>query len=896
LIDLLGKGGMGEVYRAEDTRLGREVALKVLPEAVATNLDWFARFEREARVLASLNHPNIAMLFGFKEIEQRGVIEMELVPGQTLAKRLAEGAMPLGEALSVLKQVAQALEAAHDRGVVHRDLKPGNIKITPDGRAKVLDFGLAKVLANDAAPDEVTHSPAAASQTGVILGTPRYMSPEQARGKQVDRRTDIWSFGCIFYEALTGHSPFVGDADTDTLAAILRDEPDFRALERVPAPIQRLIRRCLRKDLQLRLRDIADARIEIEELQQETGAFAQVPLAEARRALPGKRSLMAAAVVAAVGAAAATWSIATRSAISTRQISRVSVTLTPAQHLVAGMSMPFALSSDGTRLIYIAGEPGAPPRIFLRAIDRFDAMPIPGTEGAAAPFLSPDGEWVGFYASDGLQRASLRGATRLRICDAPSVAAAVWAPDDTIVFATTLPGDGLWRVAASGGDPQPLTKPDGTNGVLRHTHPRLLPDGDTVLFTAIAAESAFVGVASIRTGESKVLLQPRMTGGGVAFVDPDRLVYAEAGSLIATRFDPRRNQVRGAPLPLVERVAMAEDGTAWFDALPDALVYVPGRTSVPRRALMVVDRDGRATPLSDERGAYSHPRFSPDGRWVAVAIDAESGRDIWLYDLQRGTRTRFTRAGMSASPTWTPDSRWITFQTSRTASWTLFQQPADGSGSAEPLFATLPPPRPDVVSQIAARLLPGTPPTLTGANPQYPASWSAGGTLAFTERKPSGERDIWVFERGSDPQPFLLTPWDEWAPAFSPDGRFLAYASDESGRGEVYVQPYPGPGQRWLISTDGGTDPVWAGDGRQLFYRRGNRILAVSIRATPFTVGAPQTLFDTAFDAPDSDRNFDVSPDGRRFLMIRSEDVDTPSEFRIVFNWREELRDDERRR
>ncbi len=899
LLDSLGKGGMGEVFRALDLQLGREVALKVLPDEFAADSEWFTRFEHEARVLASLNHPNIAMLFGFKQIDQRSVIEMELVPGETLAQRLATGSMRVEEALPVIKQIAQALEAAHERGVVHRDLKPANIKITPDGRVKVLDFGLAKVLRGGALPDEITQLPTGPpSHPGVILGTPRYMSPEQVRGRQLDRRTDIWSFGCVFYEALTGRPPFARELGSDTLAAILRDEPDWQALDHVPAPIQRLIRRCMRKDLQVRLRDIADARIEIEEISNETASVALASRADLRRQLFGGRRLMGAVLAAAlVTAAVTTWWMAARSPAPRPRLARVAIPLDPGQRLVTGTSMPLALSPDGTRLAYVAAQAGARSQIFLRGLDRFDATPLAGTEGATAPFFSPDGEWVGFYAGDALQRISLRGGTPLTISEAPSVAGAAWAPDDSIVFATTFPGDGLWRVAASGGTPEQLTKPDTTKGVLRHTHPRLLPDGTTVLFTAVAADGAYAGVLSLATREWRVLSQMRMTGGGAQFVGPDRLVYAQAGSLITTTFDPRRGDVGGAPLPLLERAETAEDGTAWFDVLPDALVYVPGRTSVPQRMLMLVDREGRATPLTELRGAYSHPRFSPDGRWVAVAIDSASGSDIWLYDVQRGTRTRLTSVGACRFPTWTPDARSIAFQTSRTAAWNLFRQPADGSGPPESLLTASPPPRPAVMSQMAARLLPGTPPALTGANPQYPASWTADGTLAFTERKASGERDIWVLERGGNPTPFLITPWDEWAPAFSPNGRLLAYASDESGRSEVYVQPYPGPGQKFLISTGGGTDPVWAPDGSQLFYRLGGHIMAVPVRMTPaFAAGTPRLLFDTAFETSELDRNFDVSPDGQRFLMVRSDNAESPPELRFVFNWAEQLRESGQRR
>ena len=895
LIDVLGAGGMGEVFRAEDVRLGREVALKVLHDSLASDTDWFARFEREARVLASLNHPNIATLLGFRDLDDRCVIEMELVPGDTLAKRIATGAVPLNELLPIVKQIAQALEAAHDRGVIHRDLKPANIKITPDGRVKVLDFGIAKVLAEGPVLDVANTPTSSGTRRELLLGTPRYMSPEQVRALPLDRRTDIWSFGCVFYEALTARPAFAADSGTDTMAAILRDEPDWTALDHVPAIIQRLIRRCLRKDQQVRLRDIADARIEIEEVLNETAALAFAPGVRAGSRSRGRRTAVVAAAGAGAGLAALLlaggWA-ALRPRPAAPRLARVAIALSPGQHLVAGTSMPFAVSQDGARLAYVAVRPGAPPQVFLRALDSFDATAVGGTEGATAPFFSPDGEWIGFYAGDALQRVALRGGTPLKVSDAPPVASGAWTPDDTIVFATTLPGDGLWRVPVSGGVPQQLTKPDTSKGDLRHTHPRVLPDGKTVLFTALAADGAYTGLLSLDTSEWKVLREARMTGGGPQFVAPDRLVYAEAGNLVTTPFDPQRTDVRGEQLPLLERVETAEDGTGWFSALPSALVYVPGRTSVPQRTLVLVDREGRTTPLSDVRGAYSHPRFSPDGRFVAVTIDSESGSDVWILDVQRGSRTRLTSIGASRFPTWTADGVSIVFQSSRTAAWTLFQQRANGTGAPQPLLTAAPATHDAVMSQIAARMLPGSPPALTGANPQYPASSSLYGTLAFTERRTSGERDIWVLDPKTDPAPFLMSPSDESAPVFSRDGHFLAYVSDESGRSEVYVQPYPGPGEKWPVSTDGGTDPVWAPDGGRLYYRAGSQIMAVTIQAAPaFVAGKPQRLFDGAFEFSELHRNFDLSPDGTKFLAIRSQGAEPAAEFRVIFNWLLELRE-----
>ena len=564
----------------------------------------------------------------------------------------------------------------------------------------------------------------------------------------------------------------------------------------------------------------------------------------------------------------------------------MSIPLNPGQRLVAGASMPFTISRDGRRLAYVAAGAGRPPQVFVRDLDRFDAAPIAGTEGATTPFFSPDGGWIGFYARDGLQRVTLGGGAPLMIGEAPPVASAAWMADDTIVFATTVPGDGLWRVAASGGVAQPLTRPDAAKGELRHADPQPLPGGGAVLFTVLTGDAAYAGIVSLATRESRIVPQTRMTGGGVKFVEPDRLVYANAGGLVTRTFDADRSELRGGPVPLAERAETGDEGTAWFAALPRALVYVPGRSSAPQRTLMLVDRDGRATPLTETRGAYAHPRFSPDGRSIAVTIETDSGSDIWTLDIERGTRTRFTSVGSCAFPTWSRDAQSIAFRTSRSNGWTLFRQRLDETGSPQPLLTGSPASHDAVMSQAAARLLPGSPPVLSGANPQAPESSGPRGLLAFTERRPSGERDIWVLEPGNAPTPFLMTPWDEWGPAFSPNGQLLAYASDESGRAEVYVQPYPGPGPKWLISTDGGTDPVWAPDGRTVFYRVGTRIVAAAVTLTPrFAAGNPRLLFDGAFETSDLDRNFDISPDGTRFLMIRSEATPSLPQFRVVFNW-----------
>jgi Tol biopolymer transport system component len=889
ILSILGAGGMGEVYRAEDSRLGREVALKILPDVFARDQERRDRFEREARVLAALNHPNIATLHGLMQIGHRSLIEMELVPGESLAERLRRGPMPLSEGLPVFKQVAHALEAAHERGIIHRDLKPANVKVAPDGRVKVLDFGLAKAFDLGNSPGKSSQSPTfvTASQPGTILGTAPYMSPEQVRGKALDRRTDIWSFGAMLYEALAGRPPFPAETVSDILAAILKEEVDWSALPAIPSPVDRVIRHCLRKDTQTRLRDIADARIEIED------ALGESSPALIRPQAPGsvrsrRRAWIASAVlgVVAVGVLAA-WFIAARDRAVRPPVTRFVIPLRPEQRLESGPSAPIAISPDGRRVVYTAIQASGRTQLFLRPLGQFDASPLQGTEGGSAPFFSPDGQWIGFYGASALQKVAINGGPALKICDTPSLWSATWAPDDTIVFATTLRPHALWRVSSGGGMPEQVTKPEHAD--VQHAYPQVLPDGIRVLFSVADEQGWHLAILSLKTREVWRVGRSLATGVGASPVPTGHVIYAQAGGLLAVPFNFKRGEVIGFPFPMLERIDMARGVANFAVSLNGSLVYLPGRTSLPRRTLLLVDRLGRTTPLSDVQAAYSHPRFSRDGARVAVAIDDEAGSDIWIYDLRRGTRTRLTAGGSNGFPEWSADGAQVTFQSARAGSATLYSKPIDGSGDPLPLINT-----PDVSEPTnwgTAGLLPGSVPPLTDANPHVPMSWSSiGGVLAFEERKPNAERDIWTLVPGSAPSPFLLTPFDERSAAFSPDGKWLGYVSDDSGRAEVYVQPYPGPGGKWPISNDGGTDPVWAPDGGELFFRHGNRLLSVAVRTRPdFWVGRPKPLFEARYETLDGVRNYDISPDGERFLMIRSDEAEQRAELHVVLDWFEEL-------
>jgi eukaryotic-like serine/threonine-protein kinase len=891
---LFGVGGMGEVYRARDTRLGRDVAIKVLPRVFTEDHERLVRFGREARLLASLNHPNIATIHGLEESNGLQAIVMELVEGPTLASRIALGPMSFHEALPVARQVCEALEAAHEQGIIHRDLKPGNIKLRPDGVVKVLDFGLAKALGPaSSVSEDPTTSPTinthAMTGLGIILGTAAYMSPEQAKGRAADKRADIWAFGCVLFEMLTGRRAFEGDDISDTLAAVLRGEPDWRALgTSTPALVRRTLRRCLEKDRKQRLADISDVRLELDEaLMTAPDAILSVGQIQPRRSQTSGVLLVGAAIASIAGVVTSAW-LFTRPPQPVVSPERFTIPLGAIGQIAAGPSPVLAPSPDGKRLVYVA-QLGGRTQLFLRQFDQFDSTAIAGTEGATAPFFSSDGASVGFFAGEAIQKVAIDGGAPLKISDVPSMQSASWGPDGTIVFATAFSGDGLWSVSANGGEPERLTKPDTETGEMHHVHPHFLPGGKSVLFTVVTADTPHPAVLSTGTRRWRVLSQIRMTSGGAQYIPTGHLLYAQAGGLVATAFNIDRDEITGASFPVREPIDTSPEAGAQFAvaaAGAGSLVYAP-RATLAARTLMLVDREGRASPLRGGRAAYMQPRFSPSGHQLAVTIEAEGGIDVWVFDLERGTRTRLTAGGVSGSPAWEPRGKRVAFYAARPGPWTLYVRSADGSAAAEPLINTPRPERTASGSLTIDKLLPGSLPVLSGANAQYPMSWTRDGrTLAFTERKPSGERDIWILAQGSDPVPFLTTSFDESSPAFSPDGQFLAYVSDETGRQEVYVQPYPGPGGRWLISTAGGDDPVWSPNGRELFYRHGDAVMAVAVRTTPmFSVGAQREFLGSRYETLSAARNYDVSPDGQHFVMVQTEEPPSVPQFHLVLNW-----------
>jgi serine/threonine protein kinase/Tol biopolymer transport system component len=873
IVSLLGVGGMGEVYQAHDGKLNREVAIKVLPAAFVNDADRLSRFQREARMLASLNHPNIATIHGLEQSDGVYYLVMELVSGCTLAERVRAGALKIEEALKIATQIAEALEAAHEKGVIHRDLKPANVKVTPEGRVKLLDFGLAKAFASDGGADlsNAVTLTAMGTEEGRIVGTPAYMSPEQARGKPVDKRTDIWAFGCALYELLTGRQAFRGDTLSDMIAAVLEREPDWQALPpATPAKIRDLLLRCVQKDSQRRLRDMGDARIEIEEALSAPATPEPTAAANTIRARGQGTLLWGAAsflMVAAIGSLAI-WYV--KLSPSPQPVSRLTITLPPGQQLAGLDSSPVvALSPNGTHLAYVARQAGT-QQLYLRAMDSQEATLIQGTEGASSPFFSADGQWLGLFAEGKLKKVSLSGGAIMTLGNSGFPGGASWGNNGMIAFAPSIVSP-LLEVPDVGGTPQLLTRFE--KGEITHRWPEFLPGGKAVHFasgpTATNWTNAQVAVYSAGTGERRNLgqggTQPRYASSG-------HLVYAQGGSLMAMRFDPQRLTTMGAAVPVVEGVQQSPStGAAQYSiSATGSLVYVPGRVQATQSRLVWVNRNGTEQPLAAPVRAYRNPRLSPDGRHVATTID-ELESNLWLYDLSRETLARFTFGGnYNSASAWTPDGKWIAFQSNKEGPRNVFWQRADGTGGLERLNIS--------------------------EHNQVPISWSPDGQLlAFLDVSPATGYDIWVL-RMSDrkAQPFLQTLFNEGAARFSPDGHWLAYVSDESGNNEIYVQPYPGPGGKWLISAEGGAEPVWNPNGRELFYRGGDKMMAVDVATQPgFIAGKPRVLFEGQYvPSPTTPPNYDVSRDGQRFLMLKpiEQAQAAPTQINVVLNWFEELK------
>jgi serine/threonine protein kinase/Tol biopolymer transport system component len=879
ILSAIGAGGMGEVYKARDTRLDRVVAIKVLPAHLADRAEVRERFDREAKTIASLNHPHICTLYDTGHQDEIDFLVMEYLEGETLAQRLLKGPLPLEQVLQYAIEISDALDKAHRKGVTHRDLKPGNIMLTKTG-TKLLDFGLAK-LKQVVAPTNVPLSelPTAndpLTAQGTIVGTLQYMAPEQLEGKEVDARTDIFAFGAVVYETATGKRAFEGKSQASLMVAILeREPPAMSSLQPMtPAALDRVVRRCLAKDSDERWQSANDLTNELKWIAKGDSQVTLAPTVSAKgiRVL-GQRALIVSLGILLLGASIAglaVWYLKPSPASPSQPVSRTVINLPPGQQLAGFENGPaVALSSDGTHLAYVAQQGGI-QQLYLRAMDSMESKPIPGTEGAVSPFFSPDGQWVGFFAVGKLMKVSVSGGAALSLGNSTFPRGASWGSQAMIAFVPATAG-ALQQVSEAGGTPKPLTRLDKAE--VNQRWPEFLPGGKAVLFAAGPTTTnwanAQVAVQSVGTGERRNLIQgatqPRYAPAG-------HLVYAQGGSLMAVPFDPKRLEVTGTAVPVVEGVLQSTvSGAAQYSfSATGSLVYILGGIQSAQRKLVWVSRNGAEQPVAAPARAYTFPRLSPDGRRVAVSIE-EQDTQTWLYDLSRDALTRFTFEGnTNYAPTWTPDGKRIAFQSNKDGPVNLFWQLADGGGGLERLT--------------------------TGEYLQGPSSWSPDGQLlAFVEINPTTGYDIWVLRMGDrKAQPFMRTPSLESAPRFSPDGRWLAYLSDESGYREIYVQPYPGPGGKWQISTQGGTEPVWNPNGRELFYRSGDKMMAVEITAQPsFSVGKPKVLFEGPYlPTPATFSNYDVSPDGQRFLMLKpSESAEAaPTQINVVLNWFEELK------
>ncbi|HUP25842.1 MAG TPA: protein kinase [Thermoanaerobaculia bacterium] len=894
VLGLLGAGGMGEVYRARDTKLGRDVAIKILPRAFTSDPDRVTRFEREARLLASLNHPHIGAIYGFEDAGGVPALVLELIEGVTLADRLRRGALPIAEALAVARQIADALDAAHERGIVHRDLKPANVKVTADGVVKVLDFGLAKALAPDPASvagEDLSASPTMTlgdTQEGAIFGTPAYMSPEQARGKAVDKRTDIWSFGCVLYELLTGRHAFPGETASDIVAAILGRQPDWSVLPAAtPETVRRLLDRCLDKDPKRRLRDIGDARAEIEDAVTSTTELATpIPGSDrgtGRTRLSRSRSVfrwIAAGMLGVAVGGLGVWS-AWRRAPAMAPPVRFAI---HAEGLFSGpVGWVLALAPDGQALVYVGrGEAGN--QLFRRSMDRLEAVPIPGTEGALNPFFSPDGRWVGFSADGAIKKVALAGGSPVRVAELTDArfadaingsADATWGADDTIVWGSSR--SELMQVAAAGGRPRQLTTLDDEAGETNHWGAEWLPGAKALLFTAnrIGANERERQIAlyTPETGKHRVLLE----GLHPLYSPSGHIVFGRAGSstVWAVPFDLARLELVGPPVPVLDGVRLSAWNASQIDIGADgSLAYVPGAAEPLEGRLVWREREGRSEPAMPQLlGGVQTYRLSPDGRRLAVTLGHAGQDQVWVYDLG-GQRqpVKLTTSGSQFQLCWTPDGERVAFGARAAGPLNLSWIAADGSS-------------------LAPKRL------IESALDQTPWSFSPdAGWLLFAERHPESGEDLWLLplEGSREPQVWLRTEHNEAAAAFSPDGRWVAYVSDQYGEAEVFVRPFAEAGAPMPVSRGGGHSPLWARDQSELYFLSGENLMAVGL--TPagdrLSLALPETVFSGDFVSSTgraSDLIYDVAPDGRFLMIQRSEERET-SEIVIVKNWSEELR------
>jgi serine/threonine-protein kinase len=884
IVEKIGEGGMGQVWKAIDTTLDREVAIKFLPDAFARDGERLARFEREAKMLATLNHANIAAIYGLHESGGRRFIAMEMIPGEDLAQRLTRGRLAVEDAIDVARQVADALEAAHEQGVVHRDLKPANIKRTPDGKIKVLDLGLAKALAPETSsdPGSVSLSPtvtSAGTVAGTLLGTAAYMSPEQAKGRPVDRRADIWAFGVVLHEMLTGEKMFDAETVSETLAAVLRDEVSMDRLPGgVPAPVTILLKRCLVRDPRTRLRDIGEARIALSTESMTGGLPAAVEPAVPTAAGASSRGLRALPwlLVALLGVIAAVlWWRGSTAPVEQSELLTLVAPIQDDLRLPSDQMGIMALSPDGKTLaLVLEGDSGK--LLYVRKLDSAELVEMPGTEEAATPFFSPDGKWIGFFAADKLKKVPVDGGAPVTLCDSDgSNRGADWGTDDVIVFSPhyTQP---LMRVSGAGGEPALLTDIDKSNGERTHRWPQAVPGEDLVLFTVGTMDSpesyddARIQAIRPSTGEQRTVLE---RASMARYVPSGHLVFGREGFLFAVPFDVERLEVRGSAVPILENVmGMRNSGVVHVGfARNGLLAYVAGAPRSRQSRLIWRSRDGSSEPLSAPVAGYLSPRISPDRTKIVMQIEGASNFDIWTYDIKQETLTRLTFEGDNIRPIWSTDGRRIAFASVRNNALTsAYVKASDGSGLAEVFFS---------------------PSDLENAGQVLPFDWTPDGRSLLLEFTNENASNLLVFSKeDGDTKILLETPAAEQAPALSPNGRWLAYSSDEAGDFQIFVRPFPGPGGKWQLSTEGGFGPRWSPDGTELYFRWQSGLYAVAVDGDSgsFRASRPEIILD-GMGAVSVDTDYDVL-DSNRFLVVESAGDDSaPQGVTVVVNWLDDL-------
>jgi serine/threonine-protein kinase len=883
VVEKIGAGGMGDVYKAEDTKLKRTIALKFLSSNTLNSRTEKERFLREAQAAAALNHPNITHIYSIEESKEQNFIAMEYIDGKTLQDLLeAKGGspIPIEKTINYTIQIAMGLQDAHEKGIIHRDLKSANIMITKKDIVKIMDFGLAKLM-----------NRSMLTQEGTTMGTIAFMSPEQARGDEVDNRSDIWSIGVSLYEMICGRLPFKGDYDQAVIYSIMNEDPEPLTGLRsgVPMELERIVNKAMAKIPDERYQHINEMLVDLKMLSKNLSNSAKI-FPATNDISPGshkshRQNILPWSISGLTAAIAFTFWFLWQGTLSTEsRVMRFVHTVPPGLIIedTKFYGSALAISPDGQQMVYSATDSSHNTQLYRRQIDQLESTPLIGTEGAGNPFFSPDGKWVGFFAGGRLKKVSLTGGTPVTICEAQAVYGASWDSDNNIIFSPTFTS-GLLKVSAVGGTPKAITHLESEKGELSHRWPEILPDGKSVLFTidtGMDADLKQIAVFSQTEGNRRIVVKE---GTNAKYASAGYITFLRAGMLMAVPFDIEKLETTGSEFKIIDGIKFSGAGGGQYSFSRNGiLVWIsdPGQfpfisedlspvsfRKVTESSLMWIDRMGEKQRLQSPPDGYWAPSISPDGRRLALTINL----DIFILEIDRGALTRFTFEGRNHLPIWTPDGQHLTFSSARNGHPNLFWKMADGSGTAEQL--------------------------ITSKQHQDPGSWTPDGKiLAYAELHPDSNWDILILNVGNNFQsaPFLQTPFNEYNPMISPNGQWIAYSSDESGRSEVYVKPFPIGRGKWQISTNGGREPLWARSGQEIFYREGGNIMAVAVETeSSFVIGRPKLLVEEEYNtremAPFGSPNYDVSPDGR-FLMIKPEPGRPSTQINFVLNWFEELK------